>query len=98
MPGGGLGGAGWGGASVGQCRGELADSRAAVPNHASSTSHPPTRPTPPKALLAYIRSGLEPAAYWDALAAGGVTAARLASFDRPITHEPGFTPGGWLPG
>jgi len=46
-----------------------------------------------EALLAYIRSGLDEPAYWDALAAGGVTAARLASFDRPITHAPSFTPG-----
>jgi hypothetical protein len=45
------------------------------------------------ALLAYIRAGLDEAAYWAALKAGGVTAERLASFDRPITAAPSFTPG-----
>lgn len=51
------------------------------------------KPLKTQALLAYIRSGLDESAYWDTLHAGGVTAARLASFDRPITHAPSFSPG-----
>lgn len=44
-----------------------------------------------QALLAYIRSGLDLAQYWSTLNAAGVTAERLASYDRPVTHEPDFT-------
>ena len=46
-----------------------------------------------RALLAYVRSGRDEAAYWRALEAGGVTRQRLASFDRAITHAPAFTAG-----
>lgn len=61
-----------------------------------------SHPSPPQALLAYIRSGLEEGAYWAALTEGGVTAARLASYDRAITEAPRFSkgarPGGTRPG
>jgi hypothetical protein len=39
-----------------------------------------------------VCSGLDVAAYWAALAQRGVDAARLASYDRPITHAPSFSP------
>ncbi|KAG2427905.1 hypothetical protein HYH02_014507 [Chlamydomonas schloesseri] len=44
-----------------------------------------------QALLDYIAAGLDITAYWRTLAAAGITAQRLASFDRAITSEPRFS-------
>lgn len=66
-------------------------------NCTCKTAQPPTTLQflqPSQALLAYIAAGRDLEAYWAALAEGGVTRERLASFDRAITHEPDFTPGG----
>ncbi|GIL79977.1 hypothetical protein Vretifemale_9209, partial [Volvox reticuliferus] len=43
-----------------------------------------------KALLDYIAAGLDITVYWRTLTSAGITAQRLASFDRPITSEPRF--------
>ncbi|KAF8064622.1 R1 [Scenedesmus sp. PABB004] len=40
------------------------------------------------ALLAYLAAGQAPSAYWDTLKAEGITAERLASYDRPIKSGP----------
>ncbi|KXZ47751.1 hypothetical protein GPECTOR_33g633 [Gonium pectorale] len=44
-----------------------------------------------RALLDYIAAGLDITAYWRTLSAAGITAQRLASFDRPIVSEPRFS-------
>ncbi|GIL62435.1 hypothetical protein Vafri_16667 [Volvox africanus] len=44
-----------------------------------------------KALLDYIAAGLDVTVYWRTLTSAGITAQRLASFDRPITSEPRFS-------
>ncbi|EFJ48915.1 hypothetical protein VOLCADRAFT_104469 [Volvox carteri f. nagariensis] len=44
-----------------------------------------------RALLDYIAAGLSVTAYWRTLSSAGITAQRLASFDRPITSEPRFS-------
>ncbi|PNW79708.1 hypothetical protein CHLRE_08g363874v5 [Chlamydomonas reinhardtii] len=44
-----------------------------------------------RALLDYIAAGLDITAYWRTLAAAGISAQRLAGFDRPITSEPRFS-------
>lgn len=45
-----------------------------------------------EAFLAFLQANGDVRAYHDALAAGGVTAQRLASFERPITLDPEWHP------
>ncbi|GLC49607.1 Pyruvate phosphate dikinase, PEP/pyruvate binding domain, partial [Pleodorina starrii] len=44
-----------------------------------------------RALLDYIAAGLDITAYWRTLSSAGISAQRLASFDRPIVSEPRFS-------
>jgi alpha-glucan,water dikinase len=41
-----------------------------------------------EALLGYMKSGGNMSCYWDHLKKNGIDAARLASYQRNITHEP----------
>lgn len=43
-------------------------------------------------MLAYLKNGGDIAEYWKVLANNKIDYDRLASYERPITHEPWFKP------